>query len=105
MAFIILIFCYFGIFGIVGQLRDVLIIRDEISALKQSVSFQKQALFIIARDTKVKNDLIERQKEFIKTLEEDNKMLYHELFNANESLRKYSVKHELYGDAKAQKAF
>jgi hypothetical protein len=102
MAFLILFFCYGGII-IHGE--SISALYSEVISLKESSSFQKRALLIIARDIKVKNDLIEKQKEFIKTLEEDNKMLYQELFKANENVRKHSVKHELYGDAKAQKAF
>ena len=79
--------------------------QDEILVVQKEMIVQKKALILIANDIKFKNDLIEKQKAFILTLEEDNRMLYKELFEANERIRERAIKFELYGDAKAQNAF
>ena len=79
--------------------------HGEMTAFQQEMVMQKKALVLIVNDMRLKNDLIEKQKAFILTLEEDNRMLYKELFDANEKIRERAIKFELYGDAKIQKAF
>jgi len=89
--------CLFGL-KIEKRIRTI---DTEIKMVQYSVD----SIYTKIEINNLQSKLIIEQKEFIKTLEEDNQMLYNELYEANQKIMKRAIKNSLYSGATIQKAF